>query len=340
MNYWLHRISHHAEVSYPLLERGYLSIGYSDFRNQEFIDRTRSKGWEYFESSIEDMWGKRPRTRHNLWRFVVEMNVGDWVLVPSWGVFSIYEITGDVAPISTIETADLKTWNQEFVTLQNDCLRVQEQNVDLGFIRTVKPVAVNISRYDFTDSALSSRMKIRNTNANISDLAESIKKALEASRADQPINLHSQILAASRAKVLELIQSELIPDKFESLIKWYFEQIGASDVSIPAKNESGKEGDADIVAVFEQLKTIYYVQAKHHKNETSGWATEQIKAYVEHKEKMDDGYTKIAWVITSGDRFSEEAVKLSKEHSIQLFNGPDLARMILEVGIEDLDKAF
>ena len=36
--YWLHRISHHKEVSYPLLDNNMLSIGFSDFSNQEFID--------------------------------------------------------------------------------------------------------------------------------------------------------------------------------------------------------------------------------------------------------------------------------------------------------------
>jgi hypothetical protein len=39
MNYWLHRISHHAEIAYPLLDKGYLSIGFSDFATQEFIKK-------------------------------------------------------------------------------------------------------------------------------------------------------------------------------------------------------------------------------------------------------------------------------------------------------------
>ena len=39
MNIWLHRISHHAEFSYPLLQQGYLSIGYSDFADKEFPKR-------------------------------------------------------------------------------------------------------------------------------------------------------------------------------------------------------------------------------------------------------------------------------------------------------------
>lgn len=39
MNYWLHRISHKAELSYPLLNKGFLTIGFSDFTDNEFIDK-------------------------------------------------------------------------------------------------------------------------------------------------------------------------------------------------------------------------------------------------------------------------------------------------------------
>ena len=39
MNYWLHRISYLAELSYPLFERGFLTIGFSDFTKKEFIDK-------------------------------------------------------------------------------------------------------------------------------------------------------------------------------------------------------------------------------------------------------------------------------------------------------------
>ena len=40
MNYWLHRISHMQAVSYPLLEKGYLSIGFKDFlQRPEFLKR-------------------------------------------------------------------------------------------------------------------------------------------------------------------------------------------------------------------------------------------------------------------------------------------------------------
>ena len=40
---------------------------------------------------------------------------------------------------------------------------------------------------------------------------------------------------------------------------------------------NGKDGaDADIVAEFRNLKHIIYIQAKHHKGETSDWAVHQI----------------------------------------------------------------
>ena len=43
-NYWLHRISHNSEASYPLLEEGYLSIGFSNyFSNEEFLEEFQGK---------------------------------------------------------------------------------------------------------------------------------------------------------------------------------------------------------------------------------------------------------------------------------------------------------
>lgn len=340
MNIWLHRISHHAELSYPLLERGYLSIGFSDFRYKDFIRKTQSEGWGFFEQSIAEMWNSLPRTRYNLWRFVAEMQVADWVLVPSWGVFSVYQIIGDAIPIGEADIAGLTTWHDKSASLEDGLLVVDSNPADLGLVRPVKPIATNISRNDFADAALTARMKIRTTNANITDLRVSVEDSVRAFQENAPINLHAQISDAARNEVLKLIRKSTDAKKFEQLIEWYFRKIGASTVWIPAKNESGKEGDADVVAVFENLKTIYYVQAKFHEGNTSDWATQQIRDYVEQKNAADDGYAKVGWVVTTGDGFSEESMNLAKEHSILLFAGKEFAQMILEAGIENLDKAF
>jgi predicted Mrr-cat superfamily restriction endonuclease len=339
-NVWLHRISHLAEVSYPLIEEGFLTIGFSDFSDAEFLQKTRAGDWENFEAAFLEQWEELSRKRHGLWRFIVEMQIGDMVIVPSWGVFSVYKIESEACLTKELDVQDLPIWNGEVLSVRDDGGYVGERHVDLGFFRRVSLIAKDIPRFEFADAGLTSRMKIRTTNANISDLAESVRKAIEAFRQNRPINLHSQILADSGDRLLQQIRNELTPDKFESLIAWYFRRLGASEVSIPSKNESDKQGDADVVAAFEPLKTIYYVQVKHHTGVTSEWAAEQVSEYKHHKERMDDGYSRIAWIVSTAESFSAECVQLAKQNGVGLFAGPDLARMILEAGIQNLEKAF
>ena len=52
MKYYLHRISHCIELSHPLLERGILSIGWSDFASREFVGTHQEKGWEEVPRTI------------------------------------------------------------------------------------------------------------------------------------------------------------------------------------------------------------------------------------------------------------------------------------------------
>lgn len=346
MNYWLHRISHHAELAYPLLEKGFISIGYSDFSEPQFIEKC-SGNWDEFENYFDKTWGNRPRTRYNLWRFISEMEKGDYILVPGSGVFSIYEIIDDEIITSVeLDVKNLKDWwDNSIVKDDNNYLyRIKpdnENHIDLGFFRRVKPIATNISRYDYADNALTARMKIQNTNACISDLEQSIKTAIIAYNNKKPINLYSLIIETAKNEVLDIIKSQLNPDKFELLIQWYFRKIGASKVYIPAKNESDKSGDADIIATFEPIKTIIYVQAKFHDGETNSWALEQINEYKEYKDSsMDDGFSKIAWVISSADSYSNDCEELAKNYKVQLVNGIQFATLLLEAGISNINEAF
>lgn len=347
---WLHRISHEAEVAHPLLDRGILTIGFSEFAKRDFLEAlSGSSGWEIFEREFLEQWGNRPRSRHHLWLFLVNMQPGDWVVVPSWGVFSLYRITGPARVVGDLSVEGLATWNGRSVELQEGQLQrilsMGEESsdaYDLGFYREVEPVVTGIPRGDFADAALTSRMKFRGTNINCSDLRESLVAALDGFSRNRPINLHEQILEAGQEQVCKLLQQQLNPDKLEALIRWYFQSLGASDVSNPAKNESGKDGDGDIVAIFEPLRTIYYVQAKHHAGNTDHWAIEQITAYTDQKSatSTNDGYTHIPWVVSTAEGFSDEAVRLAAQHGVLLVNGPELARMILETGISGLDTAF
>jgi len=58
------------------------------------------------------------------------------------------------------------------------------------------------------------------------------------------------------------------------------------------------------------------------------------------RNEIDDGYSKIAWVVSSSDRFSDEAQNMAKETNIQLFDGITFATMLLEAGIANLDGAI
>lgn len=339
---FLHRISYHAEVAYPLLDKGYLSIGFSDFCISENIGEIRDEDWCGFENCFDDVWGNRPKNRHTLWRFVRDMKKGDWVVVPNWNSFSIYEIEEDyaISPSELSEFLAIEDWSGNAINLNEELLYSNGNLIDLGFFKKVKTIKKEIPRNEYADSALTSRMKIRQTNANVSDLRESIEKSIIAFDKNQPINIYAQIIEKTSEHILFTIKSELNPDKFELLIQWYFERIGASFTHIPPKNEREKEGDADVVAVFEPLKLIVYTQIKFHGGETSAWAVEQIKNYKEQKERMDDGYSKICWVISSADDFSKQAYELAKENKIQLINGMQFTRMLLEAGITNLERAL
>ena len=339
---WLHRISHHAEAAYPLVDLGILTIGYSDFSNPEFLERTKARDVAFFDQAFAQNWPEtpRPRTRHNLWRFIAEMQIGDSVLVPSWGVFSIYRIDSEPHLITDIDAKGVVTARKEPIIVKGDGLHIGEQHLDLGFFRKVTATATNVSRDKFADGALTSRMKIRSATADISDLSKNVKAALEGFRENRPINLHANILSASAETLLRMLQDDLDDRKLEKVIKWYFRRQGATEVTIPSKNEPGKQGDADIVAEFEPLRTTYYVQAKHHKGMTSDWAVQQVKEYKTQKDQMDDGYSKIAWVVSTAESFSPQCEELAKQGFVRLVTGPDLVEMMLEAGIQNLDEAF
>lgn len=339
--YWLHRISHHMSESYPLLEdRGLISIGWTGCVEHylEVLPSKTPDNWGWVPDLIDKKW----RSRWSLMRFL-EMNKGDCVIIPTWGAFFVCEVVSDDRLVpKDIDVNGLKNWNKiPFIKNENGfiCLDDNEESfIDLGFFRKVKIIAERVSRLDYADNALVKRMKVRQTNVNIDDLRDNVDSAVEAHKRCEPINLHSIILANAVDGVLDQIKNKVNHDQFEKLIKWYFTKLGA-DSHIPSKNERDKEGDADVVATFEATKTIIYVQAKHHEGKTDEWAVEQIDEYVENKASMggDEGYSKIAWVVSTAE-FSEECVRQAADNKIQLINGKEFAKMLLESGISGLSE--
>ncbi len=345
MNYWLHRIAHLEPVSYPLLENGLLSIGFSDFCNETFLNKVSNADEDFFDNAFQKNWGHKSRNRKNLWRFIAEMDKGDWVIVPSWKSFSVYEITESCALLASDKTLTLPKadWNGTSIEYDSKTgllkLQGEAEYLDLGFVRKVKPICLDIPRAEYADSKLTARMKIQRTNADISDLKESIEDAIKNFKAKKPINLKSELMNKSIKSWKALIKKCLQPEKFEKLVQKYFEAARANSVIIPPKNPSGKEGseDVDVIAYFENIKTAINVQVKFHDGETSDWAIQQITEFAKIKGNNSDGYVNQYWVISMADSFSEESYKMAIEHNCVLINGDDFVEMLLNVGIQNLD---
>ena len=349
-------------MSYPLLERGFLSIGYSDFATAGFISSVNAQGdnkQRFFAEQVVKEWREFKITAWSLWHFLFEMKKGDRVVVPGFGVYSVYDILEDsgiaVCDPSVRQDIDalVTTGGQKLKFAESGYLiRESGPDIDFGFLRRVKPVYANIPRYDYCDAKLSSRLKYRRTTLNISDLSTNLDRCLEHFQKKRPIRLYSVVSAELVEKLFQAIRANLRDDKCELLIKWYFEHLGATEVIIPARNQPAKKGDADIIATFESLKTIYYIQAKFHERETSDWGLEQITQYVDEakmlskgrraieKHAIEDDYAKNAWLVSNCDSFDERCIEKAKEADIMLISGREFARMLINAGLSGLDKAL
>ena len=82
-----------------------------------------------------------------------------------------------------------------------------------------------------------------------------------------------------------------------------------------------------------------YIQAKLHRGDTDSWAVEQIRAYAENSsdDNFIEGYSSIAWVITTADKYSEKALNLANQYSITLITGIEFAEMLINIGFSGMD---
>lgn len=341
-NYWLHRITGGENawpIASPLLEKEkFISIGWSDFSEDSFAADVQSRGMDAIVDRYNHDGWDLSRNRWCLWRFIHEMKKGDYVIVPSWGKFSVYEIYDDNVLSNQSHDILFGKWGDEAPTYDGKYIyNKQGGYIDLGFYRKVKPIALDIPRSEYAGSKLVARMKNRKTNIDISDLEKEIERTLIAYWKKRPINLKANILKNITESTFKQIKSTLTPDKLEKLVGWYMKSLGAEWVITPAKNGSPTEqGDADREARFEKLKLIIMVQVKKHSGTTSEWAVQQIKAYKENNNRSDD-YTTLLWVISTCDQFSEDAIALAKANGVRLINGREFTQLILESGLSGMD---
>lgn len=331
VNYYQHRISYCSYYSYKLLEEGYLTIGFSDLAKDENFLRS------FYDVNPDDTirevinrdgWGV------NIWSlwYFLGMKKGDYVVVPEYdGMFSIYEIVDERG--SSVYLASQKEGN---ATLDS----VKADDIDLGFIRHVKPVVTNLSRSDYADAKLQQRMKARQTTLWIDDLEKSIEEAIKQGKENKPIDVYDAVVKELKQPLYDNLMKFVQPEKLEKLVKSYCEKVLKADsVFIPSKNEQGKEGDADVVATFEGLKLILYIQVKKHEGYTDDWAIEQISAYSSYKKQnflTGDDYSVLSWVISTG-KFSEDTILKARDKNVRLIDGFSFMKMLLDGGLSCLD---
>lgn len=339
-NYWLHRISggsYAYELSHQLLEKEcLLSIGWSAFSEEQFVQNVLKDKMKAINQKYKDEGWGLSRNRWNLYRFMIGMQRGDYVIVPTWKEFSVFEIV-DECCISNESLDNFMLGKYGYKIEEDGYIYDQSSNiVDIGFYWKVKPIQTHIPREGYAKQGLSSRMKIRQTNADVTDLKDEINEALTAFVEKHPICLKEELIKSSVDNILYQIRKNLDADKFEALVEWYLKSLGATDVSTPAKNSSStEEGDADKVAVFEKLKLIIMVQVKKHIDITSSWAVQQITLYKANNE-FDDEYSTLMWVISSSNEYSIEARQLAKKNNVRLITGPEFAQLIMEAGVENM----
>lgn len=342
--YWMHRVKcgdYAWQFTHELLKKHqFISIGWSDFSDNEF-QALLTKDWSSFEKVFTDAGWGLPRSRYNLWRFLNEMKKGDIVVVPLPYSFDVYRIADDAVYNNTNRTMhDLWVdWNGEAATLDDEGYPAfaDGRQIDMGFYRKVETIAVDIPRSEYAGQALYSRLKIQQTNADITDLKDEVDAAISRYEERRPISLCRTFTAEATKLFRDQIRDLLNDAKLEELVKWYMEQLGAEAV-IPPKNATGRdEGDADVIATFGRLNNFtILIQVKAHKGFTDEWAVEQIATYKRTMEKTRQIASAQLWVISTCDGFSNEAERMAEEYDVRLVNGLEFAKMLVENGVYSL----
>lgn len=352
-HYWLHREAYEGDIAFPLLSKGYLCYGWLycalDEEFMRLLDE-HSLTWSLMESKLFDIFqAPLARNRYCLWRFIDSMKIGDWVVVPSPGEFSVFEIIED--KVYAAKDIPDEIINELHLPIHRGCDGFfyrdgSDVEVDIGLVRKVKEILPRCSRSQYIKWPLSSRMKYQMANIDLDEQSEQLLEAINCAYEKKPISLRKDIHKLL-PDMLKAMKECLEPGKFEYLVQWYFDKLGARTY-IPAKNTPGKEGeeDIDVIANFDALKTTYYVQVKFHQGKTGSAALNQaIQAKETALYQTDDDYASVYWALTSADDFQDETKHQAKELITQgvyvrLINGIEFMEMLLDVGLVNIDEAF
>jgi len=259
-----------------------------------------------------------------MWRFINEMKIGDWVVVPYWGgVFYLAEVLGDAFYDTSAAARKAGSSYRRPVRWLNEKRPIPRK---------------------YAKSKLISRMKTQQTSAEAGDLVEEIFQALQLTRKrtskTEPASSDQLFTNQLRLKMVEAALDEIRHGfmeniKFEQLVRNVLLANGATEAKIvPKLHDKG----VDILATFlvgrvAELKVG--IQVKHHEGETENkWIDQLLKG-------MEEENLSAGWFVTSA-RFQKDAEDYLEKKlvgsAIQVFlvDGEQLAGMIIDSGLENL----
>ncbi len=275
--------------------------------------------WPAFREIVRSTYYPEEPTLHSagnaaghLWRFIREMVPGDLVVVPHWSEFYVAEITG--AAIRDASKVEADSAYRRPVRWLNEGRSIPRSHARLALI---------------------SRMKIRGTCADASDLVAEIEECLNLAEQGVTPTFQNDLQGRLVRETLAEIRGGRIENYgFEQLIGNVLEKLGATDVRIvPRINDMG----ADLVAFFRVAGVFRYkvaVQAKH-------WQPYPPVGRAE-VEQLINGIeaeaANLGMLITSGT-IAEEAYQMAEQYleekgvRIEMVDGEQFSKLIVESGI-------
>ncbi len=299
-----------------LLDADQIVIGWSLTKNELFNKTLQREDFKkilisHYHDYKDDPYSLGQATGY-LWRFIREMEIGDFALVPVSGAFYLAEIMSDVICI--------KDKVKEDTAIRRNVRWLNDQNP--------------ISR-EYCEAGLISRLKYQGTCVSATDLLVSIENALKCDKEKKAPNFQQQLNENLKKQVKEFLispQSALSPDKFENLIMKLLKGLGAVTEKPSRKRYPGSIADVDVIASFVQLGLQIYVQAKNHYKISDEHAVKQVIEAIQF-DNRDNSKGIFGWAVTSGV-FSDKALALANENGIRCIDGDELSEMILSIGLD------
>ena len=342
-NVFIVRMSNEGFAEYAL-DRSKVVIGWSAVpdlnlatNRDDIKNALRESEWYENERAIGNVAG-------SIDRFIFSIKPDDYVVFPVYKGFYLGKVVsgGDnKAAFNEEEIPNDRAWQWDVVWEKND-----DDGDPKKFNRTILPASLHYS------------LKTQHTCIQLavgsdSEIEKAIKRVSGIDINQKILEENSEYLSAIGKEINESLNE----NTFEVFVKKMLEKEGADTVEILSKNDK-RPGDIDIIAVFsvncmgngKNDEFTYGYQCKHYVGETDSYPVKQLIDRVKSRDN-DVDFRKL-FAVTAGS-FNQEAIQMAREYNgnvftensepenelppIELIDGNDLSRWLVELGLKGLE---